>query len=239
MGPDCHRERHTRSRGEALMTTPQPEVFLVDDDASVRTALTRLLKSKGYTVRAFPSAHAFLESGAHLCPGCLLLDLHLPGVGGMELYERLREEGAPMPVIFLTGYGDIPTSVRAMKAGAMDFLPKPVPRPALLAAVEVALKAESRLREERVETDEIHRRLDTLTPREHDVLYWVLQGLLNKQIADELGITEKTVKVHRGRVMAKMGVAAVAQLVWMAARVGLDRKPRSHAATRAAPPKPT
>jgi FixJ family two-component response regulator len=207
------------------MTTPQSEVFLVDDDTSVRSALTRLLKSKGHKVVAFPSAQAFLESGAHLRPGCLLLDLHLPGIGGMELYERLRDEGAPMPVIFLTGHGDIPTSVRAMKAGAMDFLPKPVSKEALLVAVEVALKAESRLREERVATDEIHRRLVTLTAREHDVLRLVLTGLLNKQIADELGITEKTVKVHRGRVMAKMGVTAVAQLVWMAARVGLDRDP--------------
>ena len=202
-------------------TTPAAEVFVVDDDPSVRTALVRTLTSAGYRVRDFAAAQAFLDSGSHQQPGCLILDLRLPDLDGMALYERLRAAGAWMPVIFLTGFGDIPTSVEAMKAGAMDFLPKPVADEVLLAAVEAALVEEARRRADRVEQDEIAGRLATLTARERQVMQLVLAGRLNKQIAGDLGISEKTVKVHRGRVMAKMGVPQVARLVSLVARAGL------------------
>jgi len=202
-------------------TTPAAEVFVVDDDPSVRTALVRTLTSAGHRVRDFAAAQAFLDSGSHLQPGCLILDLRLPDLDGMALYERLRAAGAWMPVIFLTGFGDIPTSVEAMKAGAMDFLPKPVADEVLLAAVEAALVEEARRRADRVEQDEIAGRLATLTARERQVMQLVLAGRLNKQIAGDLGISEKTVKVHRGRVMAKMGVPQVARLVSLVARAGL------------------
>ena len=202
-------------------TTPAAEVFVVDDDPSVRTALVRTLTSAGYRVRDFAAAQAFLDSGSHQQPGCLILDLRLPDLDGMALYERLRAAGAWMPVIFLTGFGDIPTSVEAMKAGAMDFLPKPVADEVLLAAVEAALVEEARRRADRVEQAEIAGRLATLTARERQVMQLVLAGRLNKQIAGDLGISEKTVKVHRGRVMAKMGVPQVARLVSLVARAGL------------------
>ena len=202
-------------------TTPAAEVLVVDDDPSVRTALVRTLTSAGYRVRDFAAAQAFLDSGSHQQPGCLILDLRLPDLDGMALYERLRAAGAWMPVIFLTGFGDIPTSVEAMKAGAMDFLPKPVADEVLLAAVEAALVEEARRRADRVEQDEIAGRLATLTVRERQVMQLVLAGRLNKQIAGDLGISEKTVKVHRGRVMAKMGVPQVARLVSLVARAGL------------------
>ena len=202
-------------------TTPAAEVFVVDDDPSVRTALVRTLTSAGYRVRDFAAAQAFLDSGSHQQPGCLILDLRLPDLDGMALYERLRAAGAWMPVIFLTGFGDIPTSVEAMKSGAMDFLPKPVADEVLLAAVEAALVEEARRRADRVEQDEIAGRLATLTVRERQVMQLVLAGRLNKQIAGDLGISEKTVKVHRGRVMAKMGVPQVARLVSLVARAGL------------------
>ncbi|HTT68353.1 MAG TPA: response regulator [Gemmatimonadales bacterium] len=202
-------------------TTPAAEVFVVDDDPSVRTALVRTLTSAGYRVRDFAAAQEFLDSGSHLQPGCLILDLRLPDLDGMALYERLRAAGAWMPVIFLTGFGDIPSSVEAMKAGAMDFLPKPVADEVLLAAVEAALVEEARRRADRVEQNEIAGRLATLTARERQVMQLVLAGRLNKQIAGDLGISEKTVKVHRGRVMAKMGVPQVARLVSLVARAGL------------------
>jgi len=204
-------------------TTPAAEVFVVDDDPSVRIALVRTLTSAGYRVRDFAAAQEFLDSGSHLQPGCLILDLRLPDLDGMALYERLRAAGAWMPVIFLTGFGDIPTSVEAMKAGAMDFLPKPVADEVLLAAVDAALAEEARRRADRVEQDQIAGRLATLTARERQVMQLVLAGRLNKQIAGDLGISEKTVKVHRGRVMAKMGVAQVARLVSLVARAGLVR----------------
>ena len=203
------------------MTAPIAEVFVVEDDPSVRTALVRTLTSAGYRVRDYAAAQEFLDSGSYLQPGCLVLDLRLPDLDGMSLYERLRAAGAWMPVIFLTGFGDIPTSVEAMKAGAMDFLPKPVADEVLLAAVDAALAEETRRRADRVEQDEIEGRLATLTARERQVMQLVLAGRLNKQIAGDLGISEKTVKVHRGRVMAKMGVAQVARLVALVARAGL------------------
>jgi FixJ family two-component response regulator len=203
-----------------MITTFQPEVFVVDDDVSVRIALTRLLSSAGHTVRAFSSAREFLDSQCYLQPGCLILDVRLPGLDGLELHERLHSAGTSIPVVFLTGFGDIPTTVRAMKSGAVDFLPKPVSDDTLLRAVETALREEARQRADRMERLELGRRFQLLTPREGEVFRLVLAGRLNKQIARELGISEKTVKVHRGRVMSKMGARRVAQLVQFATRLG-------------------
>jgi len=210
-----------------MTTALRPEVFIVDDDVSVRTALTRLIASAGHTSRAFSSAREFLDSHCYLQPGCLVLDLRLPDLDGLELHERLQASGSPVPVIFMTGFGDIPTSVRAIKSGAVDFLPKPVADETLLAAIDTALAEEARQRADRVEVQELNRRFELLTPRERDVFRLVLAGRLNKQIARELGISEKTVKVHRGRVMSKMGARRVAQLVQFAARMGyLGSSPR-------------
>jgi RNA polymerase sigma factor (sigma-70 family) len=203
-----------------MTTALRPQVFIVDDDVSVRTALTRLVGSVGHSVRAFSSAREFLDSQCYLHPGCLVLDVRLPDLDGMELHERLQAAGTPIPVIFMTGFGDIPTSVRAIKSGAVDFLPKPVSDDTLLRAIDTALAEEARQRADRVEVQELSRRFELLTPRERDVFRLVLAGRLNKQIARELGISEKTVKVHRGRVMSKMGARRVAQLVQFAARMG-------------------
>ncbi len=202
---------------------PMPsEVFVVDDDASVRTALQRLLRSAGHSVRTFESAEAFLTARYQLGPGCLVLDLRLPDLSGLELHGRLRQsEGPVIPVIFITGFADIPTSVQAIKGGAVDFLPKPVTDEALLRAVAGALAQEEHLRAERAEIQEIWRRFQSLTPRETEVMRLVVAGRLNKQIARDLGISEKTVKVHRGRAMAKMGVRRVAQLTRCAIRLQL------------------
>jgi FixJ family two-component response regulator len=203
------------------MTAPLGEVFVVDDDVSVCTALARLIGSAGHAVRTFTSAREFLERRDQLGPGCLVLDVRLPDLDGLELHRRLRESGSPTPVIFMTGFGDIPTSVRAMKSGAVDFLPKPVSDETLLGAIDAALAEEARARAEQVETQELSKRYESLTPREAQVLRLVLAGRLNKQIARELGISEKTVKVHRGRVMVKMGARRVALLVQFADRLGL------------------
>lgn len=197
-------------------------VFLVDDDASVRKALGRLIKSAGYQVQSFASAREFLD--AHGAAGggraCLVLDVSMPGLGGFDLQKELDATAAVLPIIFVTGHGDIPMSVKAMKAGAVDFLPKPVKDKVLLAAVEQALARAERELGERAELASVHRRLASLTPRELEVMALVVRGLLNKQIAFELGTVEKTVKVHRARVMEKMEAQSLAELVRMAERVG-------------------
>jgi RNA polymerase sigma factor (sigma-70 family) len=198
-------------------------VFLVDDDPSVRKALTRLLRSAGYTVRAFSSAPEFLTywRTAEKIPACLVLDVRMPEVSGLDLQQDLRTAATPLPIIFITGHGDVPMSVKAMKGGAVDFLPKPVEDKALLTAIEQALVRARREADDRRELDDIHRRLNTLTPREREVMALVVQGLLNKQIAAELGTVEKTVKVHRARVMEKMEVESLADLVRLAERLGI------------------
>ena len=192
-----------------------PTVFLVDDDPSVRKGLSRLLQSAGFRVEAFASAEAFLKRESPERGGCLVLDMRMPGVNGFELQEALAGVVGSLPIIFITGHGDIPMSVRAMKKGAVDFLSKPFDEQALLAAIAVALARDKAAREQRVKTQGIRSRAKTLTPREREVMRGVVAGLLNKQIADELGISEKTVKVHRGRVMMKMAVKSVAELVRM------------------------
>lgn len=208
-----------------LATRPLPPaiVFLVDDDASVRKALSRLLKSAGYQVQSFASAREFLE--AHVAEvadqGCLVLDVSMPGLNGFDLQKKLAATSAVLPVIFITGHGDIPMSVRAMKAGAVDFLPKPVNDKTLLAAVEQALARAEREVGERTELASVQRRVASLTPREREVMALVVRGFLNKQIAFELGTVEKTVKVHRARVMEKMAARSLPELVRLAERAGM------------------
>jgi FixJ family two-component response regulator len=201
-----------------------PTVFLVDDDASVRKALARLIKSAGYQAQAFASAREFLDSDWYSQgPACLVLDVRMPGLSGIDLQRELQTANAILPIIFITGHGDIPTSVKAMKAGAVDFLPKPVKDGVLLQAIEQALARAVHDRAEREELEKIQSRIDTLTPREREVMSLVVRGLLNKQIAFELGTVEKTIKVHRARVMEKMQVGSLAELVRIAERVGIGK----------------
>ena len=196
-------------------------VFLVDDDASVRKALTRLIKSAGYSVEAFSSARDFLDSDWQKPgPACLILDIRMPGLSGFDLQRELQSEKAILPIVFITGHGDIPMSVKAMKEGAVDFLPKPVTDNDLLAAIERALARAEHDRAERAEREDIQRHLDALTPREREVMDLIVKGLLNKQVAFELGTVEKTIKVHRARVMEKMEVQSLAELVRIAEKIG-------------------
>jgi FixJ family two-component response regulator len=209
-----------------MTPSPPSTVFLVDDDDSVRRALTRLIKSAGYAVQAFASARDFLEYWriTNEGPACLVLDVRMPGLSGLDLQHELLASNTLLPIIFITGHGDIPMSVKAMKEGAVDFLPKPVKDKNLLNAIEQALtRANHDLREQK-ELEYVQRRLKTLTPREREVMTLVVRGLLNKQIAFELGTVEKTVKVHRARVMEKMEVQSLADLVRLAEKVGLAAK---------------
>ncbi len=196
-------------------------VFLVDDDPSVLRALTRLLRAGGHQVSAFGSPRDFLAQHDAAVPGCVVLDLTMPGLNGLELQTALAAAGCQRPVIFVSGQGDVPSSVRAMKAGAVDFLTKPVSEEDLLAAIGRAIERDRLMRQARGELSAIAERLDTLTPREREVLRHVVAGQPNKQIAADLGTVEKTVKVHRSRVMGKMGVRSLADLVRMAERIGI------------------
>jgi FixJ family two-component response regulator len=199
-------------------------VFLVDDDASVVKALSRLLRAKGYDVQPFTSSQAFLDDHDAAVPGCAVLDVGMPGVNGLDLQHALTlAVSQPRPIIFLTGKGDIPTSVRAMRAGAVDFLTKPVDGGALLAAIARAADHDAKSRHDHAALTAIQVRLLSLTPREREVLAHVVAGKLNKQIAADLGTVEKTVKVHRSRMMEKMGVRSVADLVRLAERAGIDK----------------
>jgi FixJ family two-component response regulator len=194
-------------------------VFVVDDDLLVRDSVADLLASAGFTVRTFGSATDFLQSVHPDLPACLILDVELPGLSGLDLQVELTKSGVDTPIIFLTGRGDIPMTVRAMKAGAVEFLTKPFRQSEFLDAVNGALLRDRESRKRRAETAEFEKRLRTLTPREHQVLKLVVTGLLNKQIAGELGTTELTIKVHRGRVMRKMGAGSLADLVRMAGKL--------------------
>jgi FixJ family two-component response regulator len=198
-------------------------VFVVDDDPDVLKGLARLLRSAGLEVATFSSPHAFLELHDSSAPGCLVLDLAMPGLNGLELQGALKAKGSAIPIIFLTGRGDIPMSVQAMKGGALDFLTKPVNDEDLLKAITAALEKDLIDRQNRAELDEIQQRLSTLTPREREVLTHVVSGQLNKQIANDLGTVEKTIKVHRARVMDKMKVNSVAELVRLTERLGTNR----------------
>lgn len=205
----------------------QGHVYLVDDEPSVRKALSRLLRSAGYEVTAFASAKEFMQRHLADAPGCLVLDVAMPEMSGLDLQQWLAGVRSPLPIIFITGNGDIPTSVRAMKGGAVDFLTKPVNDANLLQAIGIALQRERETRQVRTELDAIHQRLALLTPREREVLEHVVSGQLNKQIAGDLGTVEKTIKVHRARVMEKMGVQSLAELARLAERVGIGRKPQA------------
>jgi FixJ family two-component response regulator len=201
-------------------------IFVVDDDAAVRRSLTRLLRSAGWNAETFASAGELLERAPIIGPGCVLLDVHMPGMNGLELHERMIDAGIFLPVVFLTGKGDIPMSVHAMKHGAVDFLVKPVDEHALVHALDQAIRRQAAEAVSRQSRDSIMERLARLSAREREVLEQVLQGRLNKQIAYILGIAEKTVKAHRGRVMEKMEAHTIAELVHLCNIVGLEL-PRS------------
>jgi len=195
-------------------------VFLVDDQPAVLQALARLLKSAGHAVEAYGSARAFLDSGNAAMPGCLVLDLSMPEMSGLALQQELAGRASALSLVFLTGHGDIDSGVRAMKLGAVDFLTKPVDDQRLLDAVEAALACNAQRLAQCSERDDLRQRLASLTPREREVMALVAEGLLNKQVGDALGMAEKTVKVHRARVMQKMNVRSVSALVRLVDRLG-------------------
>ena len=195
------------------MPPPPATVFLVDDDRSFLSAVSRLLRAGGYTVQIFSSATEFLQSARADTPGCVLLDLHMPGPSGLDLQDALAKTQNPWPIIFLTGQGDIPSSVQAMRGGAEDFLTKPVRKVILFAAIERALARDRRERQQRARRRELRALYATLTPREREVMALVISGKLNKQIAADLGTVERTVKAHRAQVMQKMKVTSLADLV--------------------------
>jgi len=201
------------------MMPSSPQVFIVDDDASVRKSLARLMRSARLRVETFASANQFLERESCEEPCCLVLDVRMPGLNGLELQKVLAEKRRTVPIVFMTAHGDIPMSVRAMKAGAIDFLPKPFDDHDLLIAIRRAIKKDALAKQEEANRADLQRHVETLTPREHEVFRWVITGMLNKQIAFELGMSEKTLKVHRGRVMHKLQVGSVAELVRLAAKV--------------------
>jgi len=201
--------------------TEEPIVYLLDDEPEMLKALTRLLRAQGLRVRGYTSAREFLAQEFHQGPACLVLDVAIPGIDGLEVQERLRQSGVDLPIVFLTGHGNIPMSVRAVKAGAEDFLTKPVNGADLLRAIRAALQCARDRQAEREELVALQERLACLTPREREVLGHVITGKLNKQIAADLGTGEQNIKVHRGRLMRKMGVRSVAELVRVAERLGL------------------
>ena len=200
---------------------PNQVVFVVDDDASMRDAISRLLNAVGLTVQTFASARAFLNRRLPDVPGCVVLDVRLPGLSGLDLQREMVERGIHIPVVFITGHGDIPMSVQAMKAGAVEFLTKPFRDQDLLDAVRSGIQLDRKEREERAELAELRDCVRQLTQREQEVMSLVVSGLLNKQIALQLGTSEKTIKIHRGQVMRKMRATSLADLVRMSQKLGL------------------
>jgi len=203
------------------MKTGDPIVFVVEDDSSMREALTDLITSVGFLVEPFKSAREFLEHRRSDAPACLVLDVRLPGLSGLDLQRELVRTEAPIPIIFITGHGDIPMSVRAIKEGAVDFLAKPFRDQDLLDAIQHALEIDRAARQERTIVTGVRRRYESLTKREREVMRLVVSGLLNKQIAGELGSSEVTVKMHRGQVMRKMKAQSLVQLVRMSEKIGI------------------
>jgi FixJ family two-component response regulator len=197
-------------------------VFVIDDDASVRKSLSRLMRSFGYEVETYPSAEHFLSRDPYDGVGCIVLDIRMPGISGMILQERLSVANNNLPIIFITGHADIQTSVQAMKRGAVDFLTKPFDDEELLQAVRRATEKDERTKAYREETRHALERIQELTPREYEILRYILGGMLNKQIAFSLGIAEKTIKVHRGHIMEKLNVSSVAELVRLAEKAGVS-----------------
>ena len=206
----------------------EPTIFIIDDDPSARRGLTRLVRAAGMNVEAFASAGDFLASEQYGGPGCIVLDVRMPEMTGPELQEELGKAEYCMPIIFLSAHGDVPTTARAMKKGAVDFLTKPVDGDALLGAIGLSLARDAENRAQRAENSSIHEQIKTLTPREHEIMTYVITGMLNKQIAFELDISEETVKIHRGRVMHKLGLESVAELVRLCEKAGIaPAEPRS------------
>lgn len=197
-------------------------VHLVDDDSSFRTAMERLLRAAGYVTIAYESVSSFLSSFEGNAPGCILVDLRMPGQSGLDLQKMLLKSNKPIPIIFLTAYGNIPTTVRAMREGAIDFLTKPVKKEILFEAVERALARDAAAREQCAQIQELQTRYQSLTPREREVLTHVIAGKLNKQIAFDLGTTERTIKAHRASIMEKLRIASLAELVRMAQALNIQ-----------------
>jgi FixJ family two-component response regulator len=209
------------SEGTRAMAAPAPVIYVVDDDAAFRTAVARLLRASGYQVVVYESGDRLLENPPSAGPGCILLDLRMPGLGGLELQDRLAGFGHALPIVFLTGHGDIPASVRAIKGGAEDFLSKPVAKEPLLEAVARALQRYDKVRAQQERVDGLRGRVAALTPREHEVFALIVRGKLNKQIAYELGTSERTIKAHRHNVMEKLQVRSIAEAVSIAERLGM------------------
>jgi FixJ family two-component response regulator len=206
-----------------MMPGSRPLVFVVDDDVSVRESLELLIRYEGWEPEIFASANEFLSRPRPLVPSCLILDLSLPGLSGLDLQKRIASERADMPIIFITGHGDIPSTVQAMKAGAVEFLTKPFTDDALLSAIRQALERSRTALDQDAQMQALRERYASLSPRERQVMDFVVRGLLNKQVGAELGISEITVKAHRGRVMQKMRADSLAELVEIAGRLRLDR----------------
>ena len=204
------------------MTEPDSIVFIVDDDLSVRRSTERLVQSAGLKVQTFTSAKEFLKNARFEGPACLVLDVRMPGLSGMDLQRELTQAGIHIPIIFITGHGDIPMSVRAMKAGAVEFLTKPFRSRSLLDAVHAAIERDRSAHKERSETGELRQRYEQLTPREREVMALVATGLLNKQVAGELATTERTIKFHRAHIMQKMRAESLADLVRMTEKLGIS-----------------
>src|SRR5277367_3439642 len=224
--------------GRRTMNTEAGTVFIVDDARDVRTGIARLLTTAAYGVRLFESAEHYLEEQDGAEPGCLLLDIGLPGLSGIELQRSLFGSAYTRPIVFLTGIGDIHASVNAMKAGAVDFLTKPIEKQRLFPAIDEALRRDEAQRVERAIRQRIEHRVSQLTPREREVMTGIVCGRLNREIAGELRIGEKTIKVHRGRVMQKMGVRSIPDLVRLAERVGIAMEPMPSTESRALAWKP-
>jgi len=210
-----------RMATRAAAAAQEPVVFIIDDDRGVREALQSLLRSVGLRVELFDSAAGFMESALPDVPSCIVLDIRLPRLSGLDFQTELAKAGLDLPIIFITGHGDIQMSVQAMKAGAVDFLTKPFRDQDLLDAVTAAIERDRGRREEKRKTSRLRSRHDSLTPREREVMALVTSGLMNKQIAADLGLSEITVKIHRGHVMRKMGAKSLAELVKMAGTLGI------------------